>query len=114
MFSAAACLSTHSNLWNPYTEDDQTPAADAYREYLRQNLPTDCAHRLYMDCGDKTIDAGYDNTQEAINEMISSLDWKSEDGTAAYMYRFYPGHAHTESDWNARFEIPVLFMLGKK
>ena len=53
-------------------------------------------------------------TQEAINEMISSLDWKSEDGTAAYMYRFYPGHAHTESDWNVRFEIPVLFMLGKK
>ena len=114
VFSAAACLSTHSNLWNPYTEDDQTPAADAYREYLRQNLPTDCAHRLYMDCGDKTIDAGYDNTQEAINEMISSLDWKSEDDTAAYMYRFFPGHAHTESDWNARFEIPVLFMLGKK
>lgn len=114
VFSAAACLSTHSNLWNPYTEDDQTPAPDAYREYLRQNLPTDCAHRLYMDCGDKTIDAGYDKTQEAINEMISSLDWKSEDGTAAYMYRFFPGHAHTESDWNARFEIPVLFMLGKK
>ena len=113
VFSAAACLSTHSNLWNPYTEDDQTPAADAYREYLRQNLPADCAHRLYMDCGDKTIDAGYDKTQEAINEMISSLDWKSEDGRAAYMYRFFPGHAHTESDWNARFEIPVLFMLGK-
>ena len=113
VFSAAACLSTHSNLWNPYTEDDQTPAADAYREYLRQNLPTDCAHRLYMDCGDKTIDAGYDKTQEAINEMITSLDWKSEDCTAAYMYRFFPGHAHTESDWNARFEIPVLFMLGK-
>lgn len=114
VFSAAACLSTHSNLWNPYTEDDQTPAADAYREYLRQNLPTDCAHRLYMDCGDNTIDAGYDKTQEAINEMITSLDWKSEDGTAAYMYRFFPGHAHTERDWNARFEIPVLFMLGKK
>ena len=113
VFSAAACLSTHSNLWNPYTKDDQTPAADAYREYLCQNLPTDATHRLYMDCGDKTIDAGYDQTQEAINEMISSLDWKAEDGTAAYMYRFFPGHAHTESHWNARFETPVLFMLGK-
>lgn len=113
VFSAAACLSTHSNLWNPYTKDDQTPAADAYREYLRQNLPTDATHRLYMDCGDKTIDAGYDQTQEAINEMISSLDWKAEDGTTAYMYRFFPGHAHTESHWNARFETPVLFMLGK-
>lgn len=114
VFSGAACLSTHSNLWNPHTDADQTPAADAYREYLRMNLPADASHRLYMDCGDMTIDAGYDKTQEAINEMISSLDWKHEDGSDAYMYKFFPGHAHTETDWNARFEIPVLYLLGLK
>jgi len=112
IFSGAACLSTHSNLWNPYTEDDQSPVADAYREYLRQNLPIDTAHKLYMDCGDKTIDAGYGKTQDAINKMIIELDWPSVDGTEGYMYRFFPGHSHTETDWNARFEIPVLFLLA--
>lgn len=113
VFSGAACLSTHSNLWNPHTDKDQTPAADAYREYLRQNLPADDSHRLYMDCGDKTIDAGYDKTQEAINEMISELDWPAGNGKEGYMYRFFPGHAHTEKDWNSRFEIPVLYLLSK-
>lgn len=112
VFSGAACLSTHSNLWNPYSDDDQTPAADAYREYLRMNLPADSSHKLYMDCGDKTIDAGYDKTQEAINEMISTLDWKQEGVDEAYMYKFFPGHAHTEEDWNKRFEVPVLYLLG--
>lgn len=113
IFSGAACLSTHSNLWNPYTDGDQTEAADAYREFLRNNLPADEVHKLYMDCGDKTIDAGYDKTQEAINKMIQTLDWPSVNGNEGYMYRFFPGHAHTENDWNARFEIPVLYLLAK-
>ena len=113
VFSGAACLSTHSNLWNPHTDADQTPAADAYREYLRQNLPADAAHRLYMDCGDKTRDAGYDRTQEKINEMIYSLEWPAADRREGYMYRFFPGHAHTEIDWNSRFEIPILYLLAE-
>lgn len=113
VFSGAACLSTHSNLWNPHTDEDQASAADAYREYLRMNLPVDEVHKLYMDCGDKTVDAGYDKTQEAINEMIYALDWQLKDGSKGYMYRFFPGHAHTETDWNARFEVPVLFLLAK-
>lgn len=114
VFSGAACLSTHSNLWNPHTDADQTLAADAYREYLRQNLPVDDAHKLYMDCGDMTIDAGYDKTQEAINEMIHELDWPAVDGIKGYMYKFFPGHAHTEDDWNSRFEIPVIFLLASQ
>lgn len=112
VFSGAACLSTHSNMWNPHTDADQTSAADAYREYLRQNLPADQDHKLYMDCGDKTIDAGYDKTQKAINDMILTLNWTTEDGSKGYLYRFFPGHAHTETDWNARFEEPVLFLLS--
>ncbi|MBR2855849.1 MAG: hypothetical protein IKB85_00265 [Bacteroidales bacterium] len=112
VFSGAACLSTHSNMWNPHTDADQTPAADAYREYLRQNLPADQDHKLYMDCGDKTIDAGYDKTQKAINDMILTLNWTTEDGSKGYLYRFFPGHAHMETDWNARFEEPVLFLLS--
>lgn len=108
IFSGAACLSTHSNLWNPNTESDQSASAEAYLDYLRQNLPADAGHKLYMDCGDQTIDAGYEKTQKAINKMIATLDWQDN-----YMYRFFPGHAHTEKDWNARFDIPVLYLLAK-
>lgn len=113
IFSGAACLSTHSNLWNPHTDAGQTAAADAYREYLRENLPADASHRLYMDCGDQTIDAGYGKTQNAINEMIATLEWPSSKGREGYMYRFFPGHAHTEKDWNVRFDIPALFLLAE-
>ena len=90
VFSGAACLSTHSNMWNPHTDADQTPAADAYREYLRQNLPADQDHKLYMDCGSKTIDAGYDKTQKAINDMILTLNWTTEDGSKGYLSRACP------------------------
>ena len=50
VFGGAACLSTHCSLMNPYTQVDQQPAAQAYLQYLRQELPSD--HLLYMDRGD--------------------------------------------------------------
>ena len=56
--------------------------------------------------------AGYDRTQEKINEMIYMLEWPAADGREGYMYRFFPGHAHTEKDWNSRFEIPILYLLA--
>ena len=108
IFGGAACLSTHSTLRNPTTDQDQSPAADAYREYLRKRLPADGSHRLYMDCGDQTLDEAYAGTQAAINEMIGESGW--EDGH--FMYKFFPGHAHTENDWRARLDIPVKFLLG--
>ena len=61
-----------------------------------------------MDCGDQTLDEAYAGTQAAINEMIGESGW--EDGR--FMYKFFPGHAHTENDWRARLDIPVKFLLG--
>lgn len=108
VFGGAACLSTHSSLMNPDTEIDQKPASEAYIEYLKENLPADADHVLYMDCGDCQIDREYAEAQDAINEMIAALDW---DGN--YMYRFFPGQSHSENDWRSRLDIPVRFLLGK-
>ena len=105
VFGGAACLSTHCSLWNPYTRTDQKPAADAYLEYLRNKLPSD--RLLYMDRGDCAIDTPYAEPQEAINQLIKSLGWDEEH----YMYRFFPGHSHSENDWRSRLDIPVRFIL---
>lgn len=105
VFGGAACLSTHCSLMNPHTPVDQQPAADAYLEYLRQNLPSD--RLLYMDRGDCPIDMEYAEPQEAINQLIGSLGWP--DGQ--YMYKFFPGQSHSENDWRSRLDIPVRFLL---
>lgn len=108
VFGGAGCLSTHSSLMNPFTETDQKPAADVYLTYLKENLPADQNHILYMDCGDCPIDSAYKESQAAINAMIATLDWNTEN----YMYRFFPGQSHSESDWRSRLHLPILFLLG--
>ena len=110
VFGGAGCLSTHSSLMNPFTEIDQKPAADVYLTYLKENLPADRNHVLYMDCGDCQIDSAYKKSQAAINAMIATLDWNEEN----YMYRFFPGQSHSESDWRSRLHLPILFLLGTK
>lgn len=107
IFGGAACLSTHCTLMNPYSENDQKPAADAYLNYLRENLPADEAHILYMDRGDCPYDSTYAEAQEAINEMIYSLEWSE----THYMFDIFPGHSHSENDWKSRLDIPVKFLL---
>ena len=109
VFGGAACLSTHSSLMNPYTKIDQKPASEVYLAYLKDKLPVDSDHILYMDCGDCQIDSAYKESQAAINDMISKSDW----GSSNYMYRFFPGQSHSESDWRSRLDIPVRFLLGR-
>ena len=105
VFGGAACLSTHCSLMNPHTSVDQKPAAEAYRGYLQAKLPA--KHLLYMDRGDCALDSSYAEPQEAINQMISTLGWDETD----YMYRFFPGHSHSENDWKSRLDIPIRFLL---
>lgn len=107
VFGGAACLSTHCSLMNPHTTVDQKPAAEAYLNYLQAKLPAD--HLLYMDRGDCTLDSSYAEPQEAINQMIGSLGWDESD----YMYRFFPGHSHSENDWKSRLDVPISFLLGR-
>ena len=110
VFGGAGCLSTHSSLENPYIKVSQKPAAKAYLEYLKSNLPADADHILYMDCGDCWIDSAYKESQADINDMIATLDWNPDN----YMYRFFPGQSHSENDWRSRLDIPVRFLLGQK
>lgn len=55
----------------------------------------------------RTIDATYADTQAAIDALLDSLPLPS-------VHRAFPGAAHAETDWQARLEIPVLFLIGEE
>ena len=109
VFAGAACMSTHCTLAfpNPVRPDEQR--VRAYRDYLRTHLtPNACL--LYMDRGDKTLDAFYAEAQDSINEVLRREGWDEQH----FQYRFFPGHSHSEDDWKARLDIPLRFLLGRE
>ena len=111
VFGGAGCLSTHSVLYitNYGAEQDSIdPANQCYVDYLRENLrPNSC--RLYMDRGDQTLDAQYPRYQDRLDKMFQEAGWDD----AHYVSKVFPGHAHVESSWASRLEVPVLYLLGK-
>jgi hypothetical protein len=62
-----------------------------------------------MDCGDRTIDAGYIPLQMQINELFKAKGW----GVAHFRCKLFPGHAHDENSWESRLHIPLEFLIKK-
>ena len=106
VFAGAACMSTHCTLAYPDPVHPDPAKMAAYREYLRTHIAPNSA-KLYMDQGDRTLDAFYSEAQAAINAMLRAEGWDS----AHFEYRYFPGHAHCEDDWRARLDIPLQFLL---
>lgn len=107
VFAGAACMSTHCTLAADPAHPDQD-AVDAYRNYLQAHIPANSA-KLYFDRGDKTLDANYEAAQNAINDMLRQQGWDD----AHFMYCFFPGHAHEESSWRTRLDVPLRFLLAE-
>ena len=108
VFGGAICMSTHCTLAFPNPANPDEEVLTAYREYLRMHLAPNC-HKIYMDQGDQTLDAFYGEAQRQINEMFAAQGWDD----AHFMYRYFPGHAHCEDDWQSRLDIPLTFLLSK-
>ncbi|MCB9472717.1 MAG: hypothetical protein H6678_02790 [Candidatus Delongbacteria bacterium] len=97
VFGAAACLSTH---W---------PGAMAHEEdWLRQCLPEPDGHLLYVDHGDRTLDADYPPLQRAVNQVLREKGWLSG---RDFLYRSFPGHEHSEAAWRLRLDEPLMMLL---
>lgn len=102
-FGGAACLSTH---WSGLTyRNDIFPAA--MRGYLTASLPRDNRHKLYMDCGDRTIDEVYIPYFFEMNALADSLGYDN----ARLLTPFFPGHRHSEDSWASRVAVPLRFLL---
>ena len=110
VFGGAACLSTHCTLAYPLPQKVDGEVAAAYRSYLCRYLPVPDSTRLYMDCGDETLDEYYAYAQNAINDTLRAAGWDEQH----FMYRFFPGAAHCEDDWRARLDIPLQFLLASE
>ena len=78
---------------------DDRPAL--WKSYLTQHLGKPGGRRLWMDHGDKTLDAAYPAWQPLIDQDVAALGWKKG---RDFESRVYPGAAHEENAWAARLD----------
>lgn len=106
VFGGAACLSTH---WTGIYQTEDNPVPNAMYNYLKDNLPNPKNHKIYFDCGDKTLDELYPKIQLEVNAIMIEKGYTSKN----WMIQFFPGHEHSEKYWNQRLHIPFEFLLKK-
>ena len=107
IFGGAACLSTH---WVGAKPIENNEMSDAFVTYLKTHLPNPATHKIYFDHGTMGLDQHYEPTQRKVDQLMKKAGYSSEN----WMTRKFEGADHTENDWNKRFHIPIIFLLGKK
>jgi len=106
VFGGAACLSTH---W-PGTLAANAALPLAAFNYLQSHLPDPATHRLYMDHGTKDLDALYGADQAFVDELMREHGYTD----ANWQTRVIEGAGHSEHDWGARLDEPLVFLLGRR
>ena len=106
VFGGAACLSTH---WPGIFQMNNNPIPEAFYNYLQNNLPNPAKHKIYFDYGDKTLDALYPPLQKKVDTIMQEKGYTDK----SWLTKYFPGQDHSEDSWRSRFEIPLLFLLGK-
>jgi pimeloyl-ACP methyl ester carboxylesterase len=104
VFGGAAGLSTH---WIGSFEPNAAIPLAAF-EYLRGHLPAPESHRLYMDRGTLGLDANYGVAEAFVDQLVrdrgyTAANWKSP---------VFEGATHDETDWAARLDVPLQFLLA--
>ena len=106
VFGGAACLSTH---WVGSFTPLHNPVPAAFIKYLRQRLPNPKNHKIYFDCGDKTLDALYPEIQRQVDGVMTAKGYTAR----TWATKYFPGADHSETAWNQRLNIPLEFLFGK-
>lgn len=108
VFGRAGCVSTHWPLGASLTilPEDERPAL--WKSYLDRKLGQPGGRRLWMDHGDKTLDAAYPPWQRLIDADIAALGWRRG---RDFESRAYPGAEHEENAWAARLEDVLGWLL---
>ena len=106
VFGGAICMSTH---WPGIFKVEGNPIPKVFFEYLKTHLPNAKNHKMYFDYGTATLDALYQTLQPKADEIMKI---KGYDNTN-WMTKKFEGDDHSEKSWRNRFEVPILFMLGK-
>jgi enterochelin esterase-like enzyme len=104
VFGGAAGLSTH---WIGSFEPNAAIPLAAF-EYLQAHLPAPESHRLYMDHGTKGLDANYGLAQDFVDELVRDRGYTG----ANFKSQVFEGATHSETDWAARLDVPLQFLLA--
>jgi enterochelin esterase-like enzyme len=103
IFGTAVCMSTHwPGLWT--LQNNPIPAA--LMRYLVSGLPDPKTHKLYMDCGDQSIDALYPPIQRWADAVIRARGYHPPN----WRTRYYPGTGHGELFWKKRLPAVLKFV----
>ena len=109
IFGGAACLST---AWFSFVEPNYAIPMAAFK-YFEKKLPSSADHKIYFDYGTGESDKPYELTQSFV-DLIAKGKGYSESN---YKSMVFEKAVHDENAWNARLEIPLIFLLhysGKK
>lgn len=113
IFGGAAGLSTHwvgkPSSWGTPQKIRNASIPIAAFNYLKLHLPTANSRLVYMDHGTLGIDSIYGNYQSIVDEIGSEIGYDN----AHWKSLVFQGARHSEVDWSARLEVPLLFLLGK-
>jgi enterochelin esterase-like enzyme len=107
IFGGAACLSTH---WIGTFTDTNNPIPQAFIDYFGRNLPDPRTHRIYLDCGDQTLDALYPKWQKKMDVQLVNRGYTETN----WMTKYFPGDDHSERSWKKRLHLPVQFLFGNE
>jgi predicted alpha/beta superfamily hydrolase len=107
VFGKAACLSTH---WPGLYTNENNPIPFAFKEYMKASLPNPNDLKIYFDFGTATLDSLYEVNQIRIDSTMRSKGFTDK----SWVTRKFEGDEHSEVAWRKRFEIPLLFLLGKE
>jgi len=107
VFGGAACLSTH---WPGIFTTVDNPIPAAFIRYLTTHRPSPKNHKLYFDYGSATLDAMYKPYQLQVDSAMKMAGYAENN----WLTQEFPGADHSEISWRKRFDVPVMFLLGKQ
>lgn len=104
VFGGAACLSTH---WPGTFTLNNNPVPNAFIRYISNKLPSPATHKIYFDCGDRTLDAMYPLIQKKVDSVMITKGYNAKNWETKY----FPGEDHSEKSWSKRLHIPLEFLF---
>jgi len=105
-FGGAACLSTH---WVGTFTLENNPVPNAMIQYLHKKLPNPNNHKIYFDCGDKTLDALYPEIQKKVDNLMIAKKYTGR----TWVTKYFEGADHSEKSWKMRLHIPLEFLFSE-
>jgi hypothetical protein len=116
VFGGSASLSMHVLLGGPPAmtaltnpSEYRSAVAQAFGGWLSKAALRPSCHRVYIDNGDRTLDAFYAGYGELISADLKQRGWTPD---RDFEWKYFPGAAHSEVDWSKRLEVPLEYLLG--